>query len=86
MQRKEREEAAVHEPVPGRDRRGNRGGDDPEVLCGEFHTVPSGFVVSSASSNSASVLLSQEEDVVFRCEWCEGSRSVLCSSLESLPR
>lgn len=50
-------------------------------------TVVLWFVVFSASSNSACfVVFSQEEDVVFRCEWCEGSRSVLSSSLESLPR
>ncbi|XP_056906052.1 ubiquitin carboxyl-terminal hydrolase 29-like isoform X2 [Takifugu flavidus] len=27
-----------------------------------------------------------EEEVLFKCEWCEGCRSVLSSSLESLPR
>lgn len=53
------------------------------------------FTVSSTPSLPSSSLLlltlpvfafSQEEDVVFRCEWCEGSRSVLSSSLETLPR
>lgn len=92
MRCKDRDEATVHEPVPARGTWSNRGGDDSEVLRGEsrpsssFHLDTSPSVWVCLRLIACFVMFSQEEDVVFRCEWCEGTRSVLGSSLETLPR